>query len=202
MRRIALLVAVLFIVAGCSSGEGDSGDTQTAQQPSATDQPKPGTGQARIPEVQELPETTEGVSLRPYFDAEGTKETLAVAPGENFSFYVVAEYVEPYHIAAAQYRVELPDGITILGDEKFDAQVLTMGQYQQSFSMAFACLDPGKRQLIKINCKADESFSGGEIQVADAVPGQGPPFLGFVTCGHGQPQKLPAHGGNARLDKK
>ena len=207
MRRIALVSLSLFALlfaAGCS-GEGDDagGATETAQTPAQSPPTTPPStqGRAAIPEQIAGP-AADDVVIQPFFDVGGNSTTLAVAPGENFSFYVFAEYAEPFHMTAAQYRVVLPAGVSILHEVKFSDRALTMGSYTESYSMAFECHKPGKWFLVKFNCLADDTFDGGKIEIVKAVPAQGDPYLGFVSCNTETPEKIPANGGSVSLNKK
>jgi len=154
-----------------------------------------------IPEKVEKPEVVVDVFLRPFLDAAGELTELAVAPGGTFDLYIFAEYEEPYFVSAAEFRVDLPNGVQLGSQEKFRERVLTMGNAETDFVLAFECAPPGKFFLMKYTCNTFVDFEGGEISITPGVNASGASFLGYVAC---QPEtlKLPATGGSVKLTVK
>jgi hypothetical protein len=198
-------VAVLFVclaawLAGCGGNdEGASNErTTTARASQPTPEEK---SREAIPEAPEPLDVMEGIEINPYFDEAGELSEMAVSPGKFFTFYVFVQYEEPFYISAAEYRLELPKGVSIVGETKFKEDALSVGDPLNDYSIAFGCIEPGKYYLVRYKCMADEQFTGGEIKVTPALTKQGNLFLGFACC---QPDivKLPAKGGTAVLTKQ
>lgn len=211
MTRIGRLTVFLLLagmIAGCG-GDGSSGDQQASREaiPEKSADPAPAVeeteGRPMIPP--EGPEAVEGVYIAPYFDAEGTATELAVAPGELFSVYICT--VHPgYDMKTAQWKMRVPDGITVLGESKTFPQALSVGTYSEIYMITYPCQTGGNTvSLLKYNCIATEEFQGGEFETVKAGTALGhskePPFLGFVTCGD-QMQQVPAYGGTATVTRK
>lgn len=201
---LATMVLLAGTLAGCKGGGGDeaAGD-ETAQ--SAT--PSPATevqSRSAIPPKVEKPEWVEGVFANVYFDEEGTATELAVEPGQEFTIYLFAEYPAPYKIGAAEFRLELPVGVGVVGTKFFRDKVLRMGNHSTDLVITFQCEtpSPGKFYLVEFHCRAGDDFAGGKVEVAAGINTQGEAYLGFVACEEPELRRLPARGGVATLTKK
>jgi hypothetical protein len=196
---VAACLAVPLV--GCGGGEEGAPGDQAASSQSHRPVPQ---GESKGPRITEKPpalDIVEGVEIMPYFDEAGTAIEGAVSPGELFSFYIFVGYPEPYHVSAVEYRIDLPDGVRILGGTKFDDHALTVGNPLDDFSMAFTCRPPGKFYVMKYECLAEEGFAGGEVSITPGVRTSGKTFLGVVACSP-EVYKLPAQGGSLILTKK
>lgn len=193
MQRFALFVLICVLFVGC--GEKQNQETPTrgrrVSPPNATP----------IPRLSEGPSVSpiEGVTIEPAFDEAGEVSELAVAPGEMFAIYVVGfNRHEP--TTAAQYRMVLPEGVRVLGEEHMARKRVTLGKWDGNFMIAYNCIDAEKPFWIsRYNCLAEESFSGGTVETAIGVPREGKAFLGFSTCEH---REMAASGGTAQLKRK
>lgn len=198
------LWALLFLgVGGCGSKQNEAETASSpgkkaaaSQLPPADVTSTPGSEAAPAP-VPAPP--VEGLYINPYFDEAGTKTELAVAPGQEFHMYVFAETIDPYSTATVQYRLDLPDGIAITGLEETDQKMMSLGDYHQSYMLAYQCQPPGRFVVVTYTCRVQPDFHGGTITVQPGIPTQGPAFLGFVTCDY---VELGATGGSATLDRK
>jgi hypothetical protein len=207
LRLFIGLVTIALLIgsfAGCKGGGGDdAADNETAK----TTTPAPaGEAQSRpaIPPKVEKPDWVEGVFANLYFDEEGTVTELSVEPGQTFSVYLFAEYPEPYKVAAAEFRLELPVGVGVVSRKLFRDKVLTMGNHETDFVMTFQCdsPSPGKFYLVEFHCRTGDDFQGGKIEAAAGINAKGEAFLGFVACEEPELRRLPARGGVATLTKK
>jgi len=207
MRRFLVLTVCpfLFLVAGCGGG-GEQAETSAEghEVSHAGDAAEMPAGEAReaIPEALPVPTETEGVFIYPSFAADSAVTSLAVSPGASFDLYVLVKYPEPWHMMAAQYRLALPTGVRITGEQKFDARALTMGSPEQGVSMGFGCRDPGRFHIMKYMCIADENLADGKIETAAGVMASGETLLGFANCEVDQPTVVHAHGGSVTLSRK
>jgi hypothetical protein len=204
LRLLIVFVAAVSLVvslAGCGGGEGDATEEHTAHTPDAATDVQ---GRPMIPPASEDAGPVEGVYTNLYFDEAGTITELAVAPGETFDLYLFAEYPKPYIVASAEYRLVLPQGVTIFGHEMFRDRCLTMGTYKKDFAITFECdtPTPGKFYIMKYACRAESDFQGGEIRAAEGVNDKGKGFLGFIACEEPQLRRLRSKGGVATLTMK
>lgn len=197
MHRFIVVVAVLLLVAGCGGGDGDNGGSASRSDQGASAGSTP--GRQAIPEAP-APDVTAGVNILPYLDADGTVTEGTISPGQEFSIHVIAEVEGSSHVSAAQFAMAIPEGITVTEEEKPTPRMLTVGKITDLYAIAFECHEPGRFPLLTLKCVADDSYPGGEIRLRAGVDAQGSAFLGFATCGDGQPQKLPAGGGAIKLE--
>jgi len=190
-RMLVVVIAVLSVI-GCGGKQQESaGDTSSGQSESES--------RSMIPEKVEKPSEIVGVSLVPRFDEAGNLSEFAVAKGQRFEFFVIADVPEPFHTSASQFSVELPAGVTVVGTVNFHDRALTMGDYLSDYAMAYQCAPPGKFYLVKFTCETDATFAGGMIRTREGVTGEAKPYIGFVTC---EEERLPAAGGTATLNLK
>jgi len=206
MRRFSVLIVGSFLLLGAGCGGGGE-PAQTAgggHEAPAGDAVKVPDTPAReaIPEALPVAAETEGVAIYPSFAIDSTVTDLAVAPNTPFEIYVHVTYPEPWHMMSLQYRLALPAGVRILGEQKFEARALTMGDVQQGFSMAFGCRDPGTFYIMKYICVAEESFSGGTIETTAGVMPNGETLIGFASCETDQPGIVHSRGGSVTLIRK
>lgn len=195
MHRFIVVLTVVLLVSGCGGGEGEqqSASGQSGQAPATT------TGREAIPDIPPQAEVTQGVSLMVYLDEAGTMTEATVAPGEELKLYVYAEIEGHHHVSAAQFALSMPEGVEVTNEIKFSPRALTVGKLSDLYAMAFECHESGRFLLLTLECRTGETFPGGEFTVRAGVDAQGNAFLGFVTCGEGEPQKLPASGGAVTL---
>jgi hypothetical protein len=200
-RTLIVVLVTCLLGAGCG-GDGNSGDSAASDKEQVVNRTvsEPPQGESR-PMIPAPLEVVEGVTLSLYFDEAGTETEKSVAPGEQFSLFVTAEYKDPYHINAAEYRIGFPDGVEVIGSSKFTDHSLTVGSWETDFSMAFECRPPGKFYLMKYTCTAGPEFSGGKIEITPGVKAAGISFLGFVSC-KPKTEKLPVNGGSVTLARK
>lgn len=205
-----ILLSFLLFAAGCgNSGKSDTSTEKSSPAPAATGQTD-ATGQAATAETPgrpmippERPDVVEGLYIEPRFDAGGDVSTLAVAPGELFNVYVCARHPD-YDVSTAQWKLDVPDGVEVIGEAKMFDEALSLGSWTNFYITTFPC-QTGSQEfaIVKYNCIAKPGCSGGEFRTVKAVPtsGQDPSFLGFVTCGD-HPEQVPASGGSATLNMK
>jgi len=182
--------------------------TETADDHAATESPTPG---SQLPSadvtsqpgeemaVQTSPmEALENVFIRPYFDEAGATQ-LAIAPGEMFQVHVFAETVDPCSTNAAQFRLDIPAGVRVIGMTETDQKTVSAGNRESNYMIAFACQMPGKFRIVSFECMAEPDFRGGEFTVAPGLPGGDETYLGFSTCSFSH---APAHGGSITARRK
>lgn len=191
MFRVFFALLLIVSMMGCGSKNESEGTHDHSS-----------TGQSRsmIPDKVDTP-AAPNTFLRPFFDEQGTVSELAVAPGEPFAVYVVAQYEKPYSMSAAEFSLELPEGVTVLEEIKFFEKALTMGQYDTDFVMGFSCEPPRKFYLMKYMCSTGTDFAGGVVKTLPGVNERDQSYLGFVSC-EPQVEKISATGGTATLTRK
>jgi hypothetical protein len=182
MKKVFWILLALALVASCGKGTEDEAETAEGTEVSG--------GQGT---VDELPPPRPAIDdepltryeklvagyIRPYFDQAGTETSRKLASGELFELYVVAEFNDAYLMAAAEYRLVLPKGITVLAQAHTDSMTITVGKHDVDFSMTFHCIPGPKHWLVKYFCKVEDDFAGGVVETA---AGDQRKFIGFVTC--------------------
>jgi hypothetical protein len=195
MNRILVLLMVLTMLSACSKSGDDGTDTAGEHEGhSHAEEPV-----AMIPdeEFSEY-EKIANAQISPFFDVEANVAEKAVAPGEQFDFYVFGQYNELYPMSAAEYKVKVPEGITVMSTAESDSTILSLGKWDNDFMIAFHCAPGPRFMIVKYTCEVDESFSGG---VVETTKGADRNFIGFTMCDATR-TPVRARGGQARLTRK
>lgn len=179
----------LWLVGSC--GGKEKGEESDATQTAGRDEPIEVIPEGDFTEFDKL---VDGY-IRPYFDGEGTQPDKTVKAGESFDLYVVGEFSPEFTMCAAEYRLVLPEGVNVLSSVNCDSTMITMGRYDDDFSITFHCTAGPKMWLVKYICATDPSCQGGEIRVEK---GAKMGFLGFSLC-DGQFTLVNARPGKATL---
>jgi len=172
MKRILVCMLALWITASCG-GKGE----KSAKTPPASQENKP---------VQMIPdedftefERLAEAYIKPYFDEAGTKSEATVKRGDKFDLYVFGEHSTMYPMSAAEYRLVIPSGITVLSQANCDSTILTLGKHDDDFMIAYRCAPGPKMWLVRYTCLASDSARGGTVGIEK---GHTQNYLGFAMC--------------------
>ncbi len=172
MKRIFVLLLVVWLTASCSgTGDESTGDAGVAQK----GEPVKMIPDEEFTEYEKLAKAY----IKPYFDANGTQTEKTVKPGDTIELYVVAEFSEDYTMSAGEFKLVVPEGLTILASTVCDSTILNLGKYDSDFAIAFHCASGPSMWLVRYMCKIEEGFMGGTIETRK---GDNQNFLGFTMC--------------------
>jgi hypothetical protein len=101
-------------------------------------------------------------------------------------------------MGAVIFKIEFPEGISVLGNKMLESYRLSLGTFQKEFMMSFECKNGPKLLLVKFVCKANEDFSGGVVQLGK---GDYEGFIGYSMCDQ-ERTRIPAKAGGAVLTLK
>ena len=176
MKRLAIVILCLLVVFACSKKEPETTATNTTQSAteSHSDEPK-----QMIPDKPDQPIVF--AAIKPFFDDKGTVTEKTISPGDEFEVFIIAEYEETNSMTAAEYKLVLPAGVSILASQITDSLSLQSGKPETDFMIAFKCSPGPKMFLVRYTCLAGQNFAGGVIQTAE---GDQTNFIGLVTCGN------------------
>jgi hypothetical protein len=189
------LILLVIIAVGFACGQKESETTTSKEEPVVAKEVSKEPRQA-IPEKKKLASGTP--TLKPYFDEKGTVTEKNVSPGESFDLYVIAGVGENDHMTAAEYRLNLPDGISIIREIDPDSLVMKSGKPGVDMMIAFKCTQGPQLMLIHYVCEVGDNFTEGNITTSE---GEKSKFIGLVDCGP-DPEQIVAEKGTAVLKKK
>jgi len=193
MYRFVIILSLLVFLSSCGQKEEESDTASSASVPA----PPNSRSAIDAGEFSEFEKIING-SLKPYFDVAGTQTELEVAPGDYFDVYIFAEFNEAYDVNAAEWKLVLPDEVSIMSVAQTDSVLVSLGKHEEDFMIAFRCL-PGPRDwIVRYQCKAHEGFAGGAIET---VAGQNLKFIGFTIC-DATHTEVKGRGGKAELKRK
>lgn len=174
MKRIFILSVALWLVVSCGGNKKD----ETKETGTQADRREESVQAIPASELSEFDKLADGY-IRPYFDAACTQTEKTVKPGDGFEFYVAGEYSSEFSMCAAEYRVVLPEGVTLLTAVNCDSTILTLGKHDEDIAITFHCTPGPKMWLVRYNCATDPAFRGGEIRTEKGTRMN---FLGFSVC--------------------
>ena len=199
---LVTLVAVALLVSGCSKKEGSSDSQATGDEAAAKMMPPkeviatPGTEAIPGTDVPEVP--MPGVFLDPFFDEAGTKSEIAVAPGERFDLYIMAQ-TDTFHTQTTQLRLQLPPGLFVKYTVETDQKLSSIGKPDYNYIVVYNCTPGGRYVIVSYLLEVAEDFKGGTIQVLPGFNNDNATFLGFGTC---EFWEIRAAGGSATVKLK
>jgi hypothetical protein len=198
-RIFALLIVASILVFGACSKEKKEKKEEASTAQTTPPAEHRGTASEMIPDkaLTEFEQIING-HIRPFFDPAGTVTEKSVAPGENFDLYVLADVNELYPIAGVEYKLILPAGVSILATTNNDSTVVSLGQYDRDFMIAFRCLDGPRIVVVRYQCKAGDDFVGGTITT---MRGDTSGLIGFALCDETR-TAVRVLGGTAEIHKK
>jgi hypothetical protein len=195
MKKLLLLVMVIGLVASC--GKSDEG-AETAENTATTGEEMPESRPGIPDKGTSGYETAAAAVIRPSFDMEGKETSKEVTPGEMFDLYILAEYNDAFSMTGAEYKLIVPEGVTVLGTTYMDSINVTLGKYETDLLMAFHCLPGPRNWITKYICEVEDSFAGGKFET---LPGDNLGFMGFVMCDDLKTE-IRAAGGAVELGRK
>ncbi|HUV36857.1 MAG TPA: hypothetical protein VMX58_07965 [Patescibacteria group bacterium] len=171
LTHVAMLVLCALFLYSCSGGEKEEA-TESAQ-------------------PQEEPEQiisylNQDVSFGVFFDEKGTRRTLDLDRDQKeFDVYIIINFPEDIEIAAAEWRLELPEGISVINDKYILNRTISMGLMDYGLSERFPCVSGPSCLLHTLTLRTDRELKNAEIAVLPSTEGE---FLGVAECTEGYPQ--------------
>jgi hypothetical protein len=124
------------------------------------------------------------VNFGVYFDEAGTQRTLKLGRGEKtFPIHVIVHFPEGMGIAAAEYRLVLPQGLEIETDKAYPKIIAHLGNFGDGISETFECAHGPRLLLHTFALKVTGQLKDAEIAIMPDPQGN---FLGVALCEHGQ----------------
>lgn len=118
-----------------------------------------------------------------YFDEEGTKRTLKLGKGDKeITAHVIVTFPEGMKIAAAEYRLVLPEGLALGSDKAYQKIIAHLGTFEEGISETFDCTAGPRLLLHTFTLEVTGRLSNAEIAI---MPDQQNKFLGVALCEEG-----------------
>jgi hypothetical protein len=127
---------------------------------------------------------SEEVSFGVFFDARGEKRTLKLGSRDReATIYIIVKYPDTMPIAAVEYKLLLPPGITIKNDVYYKERVALLGTFEEGISETFPCVPGPMLVLHELKLNVPSGLKNAEIELlAHARSG----FIGVAQCDEGQ----------------
>ena len=189
------LILLVIIAVGFACGQKESETTSSKEEAVTASEVSEEPRQA-IPDKKQVLSRTP--TLKPYFDENATVAEKLVSPGESFDLYIIAGIGENDHITAAEYKLSLPEGISIIRVIDTDSLTMKSGKPEHDLLVAFNCSSGPNFVLAKFVCLVGDNFTEGTIATLE---GEKSKFIGLVDCGP-EPVQILAEKGTAALKTK
>ena len=128
----------------------------------------------------------ENVVFGVYFDEKGTKRTLDLdRDAREFDVWVIVHFPEEMQVAATEFKLELPEGVSIVNDRYNMDRTLSMGTFEHGLAERFPCT-PGPMMVIHtLTLRAETPLENASIGLAPSENGN---FIGVAECEEGYPR--------------
>jgi hypothetical protein len=170
VRPLALFAAVaaVLVLSSCAKKEKDA---ETGAAGSAA-------GDSTLKYV------SDEVSFGAFFDAAGTKRTIEVKGAKETKLYIVVSYPATMQIAAVEWRLVLPEGVTVEYDKFYDRRAALLGTFEDGMSETFPCVAGPKLVLHELVLNVPAGIKNGEVALMPSHSGK---ILAVATCDEGYP---------------
>jgi hypothetical protein len=132
---------------------------------------------------------SEEISFGVFFDEGGTKRTLTLDRRDTQTkIYLFVNFPETMKISAIEYRLSLPQGVTIESDKFYEERIALMGTFEDGISETFPCVAGPKLLFHTLTLNVPSDLKNAEFAILSSRDNA---FLGVATCDEGMPM-LPA----------
>ncbi len=123
------------------------------------------------------------ISFGVFFDPEGTKRTIELGPRDKqVTIHIVVHYPDTMQIAAVEYRLVLPPGVTIESDKFYPGRAALLGTFEHGISETFPCAAGPKIELHSLLLNVPSGLKDAEISL---MPDEDNQFMGVAICDKG-----------------
>ena len=128
---------------------------------------------------------SEEISFAVFFDEGGTKRTLTLDGGATQTkIYLFVNFPETMKISAVEYRLSLPQGVTLENDKFYEQRVALLGTFEDGISETFPCAAGPKLLLHTLTVNVPSGLKNAEFAILSSKDND---FLGVATCDEGLP---------------
>jgi hypothetical protein len=123
---------------------------------------------------------SEEVSFGVFFDEQGTKRTVKLgARDKQVKAYLFINFPETMQIAAVEYRLVLPKGVSIENDKFYDKRVALLGTFGDGLSETFPCVSGPSLLIHSLMLNVPPGLKDAEIAF---LPHEQSGFIGVALC--------------------
>jgi hypothetical protein len=127
---------------------------------------------------------SEEVSFGVFFDAEGSQRTVKLSGRDRqTTIHIIVNFPETMPIAAVEYRLVLPTGVTIENDQYYKERVAMLGTFEDGISETFPCVQGPKLLLHTLTLSVPSGLQNAEISLVSHEKSE---FIGVAMCDEGQ----------------
>jgi hypothetical protein len=128
---------------------------------------------------------SEEISFGVFFDEQGTKRTMKLGKGESQTkVYLFVNFPSTLQLSAVEYRLSLPQGVTIESDKFYEKRVALLGTFEDGISETFPCAAGPKLLLHALTVNVPGNLTDAEFAIVSSKDNN---FLGVATCDEGAP---------------
>jgi hypothetical protein len=123
---------------------------------------------------------SEEVSFGVFFDQDGTKRTITLGPRDKqVTIHIIVNFPETMQIAASEFRLVLPKGVTLETDKFYPNRTALLGTFEHGISEAFPCVAGPKLELHALVLNVPPGLKDAEIAL---MPDEDSQFMGVAIC--------------------
>jgi hypothetical protein len=126
---------------------------------------------------------SEEVSFGIFFDEKGTKRSLTLDHGQKqVKISIIVSFPETLPISAVEYRLVLPQGVTIENDKYYQERVALMGRLEHGIAETFPCVKGPQLLLHTLTLNVPPGLKDAELAI---LPSEDGDLLGVAICDEG-----------------
>ncbi len=168
---VVLVVLCAVLLVSCSEGEKE----ETAQEEQPQEEAK-----------ETISYLSEDVSFGVFFDEKGTQRTLTLDRNQQeFDVFIIISFPADIEIGAVEWRLELPEGVSVINDKYILDRTISMGLMENGLSERFPCVGGPMCLLHTLTLHTDRELKNAEVAVLPSKDGE---FLGVAECIEGYPR--------------
>ncbi len=125
------------------------------------------------------------VSFGVYFDRDGEKNTIELPPeADQVRVYIIIKFPRDMEITAAEWRLDLPEGLVIESDKYLSDRNVSLGTFDYGISERFSCHAGPELVLHVLTMNVTKKLDNAKISI---LPSKKSHFLGVAECKEGFP---------------
>jgi hypothetical protein len=126
-----------------------------------------------------LSPVSDEISFAAFFDNECTERTIEIKGPKQAKLFVVVNFPETLEIAAVEWRLVLPEGVTVETDKPYENRVALLGTFEHGISETFPCAAGPRIILHEFVINVPAGIENGEIGLMPSHEGK---KLAIATC--------------------
>ncbi len=112
------------------------------------------------------------ISFGAFFDPECTRRTIEVRGAKQVKLYIAVSFPETMEISAVEWRLVLPEGVTVESDKFYENRVALLGTFEHGISETFPCVAGPRIVLHEFLISVPSGIKNGDVSLMPSHQGK------------------------------